>query len=173
MRKAIFLDRDGTINVDKDYLHTPEELEFLPGAREALGLLKAKGFLLIVISNQSGVGRGYFPIEDVYRVNERMNQMLEEDQVAIEHFYICPHVEADHCHCRKPELGLYEAAIRDYDLDPTKCYLVGDKVSDILASEKLQAGYGLVLSGHAISKEVKSKYAGHIYQDLLEFAKSM
>lgn len=173
MNKAIFLDRDGTINVDKHYLCKPEQLEFLDGAVEALKLLKEKGYLLLVISNQSGVGRGYFGIEDVNLVNNHLNEMLIPFGVQLDAFYVCPHIEADHCNCRKPKTGMYEQAVKDFDLDLTECFMVGDKVSDILAASKLGTGYGLVLSGHDIDDEARLKYADHLYANLLEFAQNI
>lgn len=173
MNKAIFLDRDGTINVEKEYLHECDKLEFIPGVVEALTILKKKGYLLIVISNQSGVGRGYFPVEDVKKLNQYMNQLLEEQQAGIDDFYFCPHVEADACTCRKPQTGMYEKAAREHDIDFKTSYMVGDKVSDILGAEKLGCGYGLVLSGHAIEEKYLKQYEGHCYGNLLEFAKSV
>ena len=150
MNKAVFLDRDGTINIDKHYLCKPEDLELLPGAVEALKLFKKKGYYLIVISNQSGVGRGYFGINEVNIVNNHLNSMLSYFGIQIDAFYVCPHIEADNCECRKPKTGLYKQAIKDFDLNAKECLMVGDKVSDILASDILECGFGLVLSGHDI-----------------------
>lgn len=173
MKKAVFLDRDGTINVEKEYLHECDKLEFIPGVEEALALLRKKGYLLIVISNQSGVGRGYFPKEDVVRLNQYMNELLLEKQAKVDDFYFCPHVEGDNCSCRKPMTGMYEQAAREHDIDLKESYMVGDKVTDILGAEKLGCGYGLVLSGHAIEEKYLKKYEGHCYKNLLEFAKSL
>lgn len=173
MKKAVFLDRDGTINVEVEYLHECEKLKFIPGSIEALALLKEKGYLLIVITNQSGVGRGYFPIEDVECVNQYMNHLLEEKNAGIDGFYCCPHVEEDHCTCRKPKTGLYRQAAREHDIDLKESYMVGDKVTDILAAEKLGCGYGLVLSGHNIEEQYLKQYQGHCYGNLLEFAQAL
>lgn len=173
MNKAIFLDRDGTINVDMDYLHECDKLKFIDGSVEALKIFREKGYKLIVITNQSGVGRGYFPIEDVDAVNEHMNEMLKEYDLCIDAFYCCPHIEADNCICRKPKTYMYEKAAREFDIDISKSYMVGDKYTDIIPALKLGCGYGLVLSGHNIDEEVLTKYKEHVFNNLLEFARSV
>lgn len=171
--KAIFLDRDGTLNEEVDFLHEKEKMKLIPGTVEALKILQEKGFLLIVISNQSGVARGYFTMHEVCEVNDYMKECLEKEQVHIQKFYCCPHGPNDDCECRKPRTGLYQQAILDFHIDAAKSYLVGDKVSDIKAAFSLGAGYGLLLSGHDISKEEQERYRGHCYANLLEFAKSI
>lgn len=173
MNKAIFLDRDGTINVEVDYLHECEKFKFIPGVVKALALLQAKGFKLIVITNQSGVGRGYFPIEDVHEVNEYMNQLLSERGVKIDGCYCCPHTEKDNCQCRKPASGMYLKAAKEHDIDFSKSFMVGDKITDVQAAFELGCGFGLVLSGHDIKMEYQKQYSGHCYKDLLEFAESI
>lgn len=173
LNKAIFLDRDGTINVDVDYLHECDKLEFLPGAVEALKILRGKGFKLLVISNQSGVGRGYFPMEDVEKVNAYMNELLMKEGIGIDGFYCCPHTTEDCCECRKPQPYLYRKAAQDFDIDFAESYMVGDKETDVLAAGILHCGYAMVLSGHSIDEEIQKKYSGHVFRDLLDFAKSI
>lgn len=173
MNKAIFLDRDGTINVDVDYLHECDQLVFLKGAVKALRILQDKGFKLLVITNQSGVGRGYFSMDEVEKVHAYMRALLLKEGVFIDGFYCCPHVEQDHCQCRKPQPFLYRKAAREHQIDLTKSYMVGDKVTDILAAEELHCNYGMVLSGHSIDEKIQEKYSGHIYKDLLEFAEAV
>jgi UDP-N-acetylmuramoyl-tripeptide--D-alanyl-D-alanine ligase len=173
MNKAIFLDRDGTINVDMDYLHECDKLRFIEGSVEALKLFKEKGYLLIVVTNQSGVGRGYFPIEDVDAVNNHMNELLEEYNIRIDAFYCCPHIERDNCVCRKPKTYMYEKAAREFNVDISASYMVGDKYTDILPAIRLGCGYGLVLSGHDIDRRVLEEQKEHIYKNLLEFANSI
>lgn len=173
MKKAVFLDRDGTINEEVNYLHECHKLKFIPGTMEALRLLKEKGYLLIVVTNQSGVGRGYFSKEDVDRVHEYMNDLLRTEGAEIDGFYYCPHVEEDKCACRKPQTGLYLKAQEDFNIDFRQSYMVGDKITDILAAEKLGCGVGLVLSGHDISESYQKQYGEHCYRDLLEFARAL
>ena len=173
MNKAIFLDRDGTLNVEVDYLHEPDKLRLIDGVPEALNIFRDLGYKLIVISNQSGIGRGYFGHEDVDKVNTCMNEILAGYSVQIDAFYYCPHIESDNCNCRKPKTGLYERAVADWNIDVSLSYMAGDKESDVLAARKIGCGYGLLLCGHDISESVKERYSGHIYKDLLDFAYSL
>lgn len=173
MTKAVFLDRDGTINEEVDYLHECDKMKFIPGTKEALRLLKEKGYLLIVITNQSGVGRGYYSLEDVERLHQYMNELLKEDGAEIDGFYCCPHVEKDKCSCRKPATGLYLKAQKDFDVDMKQSYMVGDKVTDILAAEELGCRVGLLFSGHTISEVYRKQYEKECYENLLEFAKAV
>lgn len=170
MEKAVFLDRDGTINVDVDYLHEPDQLKFIDGAVEALALLKAQGFKLIVISNQSGIGRGYFGVQDVERLHAYMNTILQRNNAAIDAFYYCPHVEQDRCTCRKPRTGLIERAVAEWNIDLSGSYMVGDREKDVLTAVNAGCSYGLVLSGHAVPSVLQEKYKANLYKNLWCFA---
>jgi len=132
---AIFLDRDGTINEDPGYISDPEKLVLIPEAGTALSLLKKNGYLLVVISNQSGIARGLMTAEDVDRVNSRLNSLLEKFNVKIDAFYYCPgHPEfstEEECECRKPSTKLLFEAVNKFNIDLNKSYFVGDLVSDI------------------------------------------
>ena len=151
MAKAFLLDRDGTINVDTDYLMSPEQVVLLEGVGEAIHKLREAGYLAIVISNQSGVARGYGTEEDVAQVNQRINELLRQYQTKIDAFYYCPHhPEAKiaeyrmDCQCRKPKTGLFERAIREYHLEPGQCVAVGDKERDVINVNRL----GIVKTAH-------------------------
>lgn len=170
MEKAIFLDRDGTINVDVDYLHEPGKLVFIDGTIEALSLLKAQGYKLIVISNQSGIGRGYFEARDVELLHEYMNRILQKHNAEIDAFYYCPHVEQDGCTCRKPRTGLIDRAVAEWDIDLSCSYMVGDKETDIMTAVNAGCAYGLLLSGHTVSDKLKEKCKDRLYRNLWEFA---
>ena len=117
MNKAIFLDRDGTINVDFGYVYKTQELELLPGVAEALRIFQELGYLLIVITNQSGIGRGYFTLEDAEQFNQALAQELEKHGVILNDFYTCPHVPEEHCECRKPSPFMVTEAMKKYDID--------------------------------------------------------
>lgn len=137
MNKAIFLDRDGTINVEKHYLYKVEDFEFLPGVVEALKQLQRDGYMLIIITNQSGIARGYYTEADFQKLNDWMVTTLKEQGVMIAGVYYCPHlpdaeVEAyrKECSCRKPKLGMYQQAILDYNIQLSKSYAIGDKIRD-------------------------------------------
>ena len=137
MNKAIFLDRDGTINVDKKYLSKIEDFEYLSGAIEGLKLLQDAGYLLIIITNQSGIARGYYTEDDFSKLNDWMIQNLKSRGIEISKVYYCPHhldgkiekYRVD-CNCRKPKLGLYQKAIEDFDIDLSESWTIGDKLRD-------------------------------------------
>lgn len=131
MNKAVFLDRDGTINVDYGYVGDIKKFKFIDGAVEGLKILYDLGYLLIVISNQSGVGRGYFTCDDVENVNRYMLNELKKKEIIISSIYYCPHVDSDNCDCRKPKLKLFYDAINEYDIDLESSYAIGDKERDL------------------------------------------
>ncbi len=135
MNRAVLLDRDGTINVDHGYLHDPAKLEFLPGAVEALRALAQGGYLLIIITNQSGIGRGYFTLEQYERFNGALVAALKDQGVEITATYMCPHAPTDDCHCRKPYPYMVFKAIERYDIDASHSYMFGDKSSDVECGE--------------------------------------
>lgn len=137
MNKAVFLDRDGTINVEKNYLYKIEDFEFLPGVVDALRELQRAGYMLIIVTNQSGIGRGYYTEEDFQCLNDWMISTLKQQGVIIADVYFCPHLpDAEvelyrkECSCRKPKLGMYQKAILDYNIQLSKSYAIGDKIRD-------------------------------------------
>ncbi len=128
---AVFFDRDGTINEESGYLSNPDDLSLIKGAAEAVKRLNTLGIKVIVISNQSGVGRGYFSEEDVVRVNRRMTELLSSRGARIDAIYYCPHHPEDNCECRKPRPGLLKKAALEHSIDLGRSYVVGDKKSDV------------------------------------------
>jgi D-glycero-D-manno-heptose 1,7-bisphosphate phosphatase len=148
MNKAVFLDRDGTINVEKNYLYKIEDFEFLPGVIEGLKLLQDAGYLLIIITNQSGIARGYYTEEDFNRLNNWMLNQLKENGVNISKVYYCPHLPDSpvekyrkDCDCRKPKLGMFLQAVVDYNIDLCKSFAIGDKIRDCGICDKECHGY--------------------------------
>ena len=131
MNKAVFLDRDGTINIDYGYVHEIEKLKFIDGAIEGLKILNDLGYLLIIITNQSGINRGYFNIDEYHILNNYMLDQLKKKGINITKVYICPHIDKDNCDCRKPKLKLFYDAIKEYNIDPNKSYAIGDKKRDL------------------------------------------
>ena len=156
MNKAVFLDRDGTINIDKDYLYKIEDFEFLPGAIEGLKKFQASGYLLIVITNQSGIARGYYTEKDYQIVTDYMLEKLQENGVFLTDVLYCPHhPEAvvdkykKDCDCRKPKLGLFYKAVEKWKLDLDFCVAIGDKVRD-LEITKVSKCRGFLVSSSGI-----------------------
>ena len=141
MRPAVFLDRDGVINVDHGYVSRWEEFEFLPNVPETLAHLQDAGYLLIVISNQSGIGRGFYTESDLEALNRAISGYLRDTAgVSVTGFYHCPHHPSEaigryrvHCDCRKPAPGMIKQAALDHQIDLSSSLLVGDKESDIQA----------------------------------------
>ncbi|WP_038056157.1 D-glycero-alpha-D-manno-heptose-1,7-bisphosphate 7-phosphatase [Thermodesulfobacterium hydrogeniphilum] len=145
---AVFLDRDGTINEEVGYLNDPSRLKLLPGVAEALKILKNAGFKLIVITNQSGPARGYFPKELVFEINELIQKRLSKKGVILDDFFICFHHPDERCNCRKPKPGLILQALEKYPIDLKKSYLIGDKIIDIETAKSLGIKNILVLTGY-------------------------
>ena len=135
MNKAVFLDRDGTINVDHGYVYKKEDLQFIDKALEAMLLLEKAGYLLIIITNQSGVGRGYFREEDVTDFNNHLILKLSENGIKITDVFVCLHTPAQNCDCRKPSPKMIMDAISKYNIDPKKSFMIGDKSSDVISGE--------------------------------------
>ena len=152
---AVFLDRDGTINVEKDYLYKVEDFEFIPGVPEAIKSLKDAGFLVIVVSNQSGIGRGYFDEQAVEVLHRHIQEELAGYGTSIDAFYFCPHHPekgvGDYkttCDCRKGEPGMLLQAADEYNIDLENSYMVGDKLADIEAGRRAGCEQVLVLTGY-------------------------
>ena len=142
-KKAVFFDRDGTLNVDTAYLYRIEEFRWIEGAVEAIRYCNDRGWLVIVVTNQSGVARGYYTEADVERLHAWMNEDLQKHGAHIDAFYYCPHHPkgavaqyAKECDCRKPAPGLVETACREYGIDKAKSVLIGDKERDVECAER-------------------------------------
>jgi D-glycero-D-manno-heptose 1,7-bisphosphate phosphatase len=145
MRRALFLDRDGVINVDHGYVWQPERFEVLPGVFGALRAAQTLGYALIVITNQSGIARGYFNEEDYARLEAHMRSIFASEGVAFDGIYHCPHYSLDAdgaplCACRKPQPGMILRAAADYAIDLAQSILVGDKASDLAAASAAGVG---------------------------------
>lgn len=182
MNKAIFLDRDGTINVEKHYLHKIEDFEFLPGVMEGLKILQDAGFLLVVVTNQSGIGRGYYTEEDFAQLNEWMINELKDNGIHISRVYYCPHLPdaaiekyRRDCECRKPKQGMFIQAMRDLDIDLGSSFAVGDKIRDCAISESSNCK-GFLIANNEKTEIINEVKAGNVKnvsyaENLLECAK--
>ena len=148
MRQAVFLDRDGTINEEVGYLDNPERLRLIPGAAEAIRLLNEAGVLVIVISNQAGVGRGYFPVSTVEAIHEQLGRLLGRCHARFDAIYYCAHHPSEQCKCRKPKAGMLTQAAQEHGIDGQRTFMVGDKVSDIDAGRRVGCRTILVLTGY-------------------------
>lgn len=133
MKKAAFLDRDGVINHDKGYVHKIEDFVLMDNVIAALRILKNLGFDLIVVTNQSGIGRGYYRLEDVEHLHAHMQELLADEGCALSDILICPHAPEDNCECRKPKPGMINTAVSRHMLDLSASIIIGDKMTDIKA----------------------------------------
>lgn len=154
MKKALFLDRDGVINKEKNYLYKIEDFEFIDGVFEACKYFQEKGYLLIIITNQAGIARGKYTEEDYQLLTSWMIKEFEKENIIISKVYHCPHHPdfSGECECRKPNIGMLLEAKKDFDLDLSQSILVGDKNSDIEAGIKAEVGMNyLVSTGHTMT----------------------
>jgi D-glycero-D-manno-heptose 1,7-bisphosphate phosphatase len=159
---AVFFDRDGTLMRDVDYCGDPANVVVFPGASEALQKLKQRGYKILVITNQSGIGRGYFT-EENYRAVER-EVLRQIGQELIEATYFCPHLPNQNCQCRKPEPGMVKQAADEHGLDLSRSFFVGDKESDLECGRK--AGVKTVLVRTGYGKDVDASLPDFSAQDL-------
>ena len=157
-RWAVFLDRDGVINEEVNYLNSPELLKLLPGAAPAIRQLNERRIPVVVISNQAGVARGYFSEEDVLQIHAELSNLLSGAGAHVDRFYYCPHHPTEgkgpyrmDCECRKPKPGLLLRARSDMDLDLAQSYLIGDNVTDVEAGMRAGVTSILVLTGYGES----------------------
>jgi D-glycero-D-manno-heptose 1,7-bisphosphate phosphatase len=171
-RRFVLLDRDGTVIEDRDYLSDPGDVELIAGAAEALRDLSAAGFGLVIVSNQSGIGRGYFDRATLKLIHAELTRRLEEQGVRLDGIYNCPHRPEDGCRCRKPRPGLVERAAKELGFDPARCWVVGDKASDIRLGWAVAAATVLVRTGRGVETESEGGVApDHVVDDLRQAAR--
>jgi D-glycero-D-manno-heptose 1,7-bisphosphate phosphatase len=166
--KVVVLDRDGTIVFDRHYLSDPDGLEFLPGAADGLRAMHDAGYRLVVITNQSGVGRGMFSLQALQRMNERLMQMVAATGANLERIYCCPHRPEDRCDCRKPRPKLLLDAARELGFRPECSVVIGDKPSDVEFGAAVGATTMLVAATDTEQAAVK---ADHVVHDLQQAAR--
>jgi D,D-heptose 1,7-bisphosphate phosphatase len=173
-RKAAFIDRDGVLNVERAFVHRAEDFVLIPGAVEALRELKAAGYLIIVVTNQSGIARGLYSEADYLALTRHMCQRLAAEGISLDAIEYCPHLPDApvaryrlECDCRKPKPGMLRRAIQALDVGPAASFLVGDRLSDLEAGRA--AGIGrcfLVRTGYPLPSEAVAQ-ADAVYDDLL------
>lgn len=137
IRSALFVDRDGTLNPDLHYMKDAERLELNRGVGEGLRVAKEHGYLIVCVTNQSGIERGLYTAEDVDRIHRRLNALLRPHETGIDAFYYCPHTPEHGCACRKPGTALFEQARRDWNIDFARSTMLGDRALDVEAGRSL------------------------------------
>lgn len=170
-RRFVVLDRDGTIIEEKNYLSAPDQVQLLAGAARGLRHLQSLGLGLVIATNQSAVGRGYFDEARLAAIHARLREMLDAEAVAIDAIYFCPHVPDDRCLCRKPETGMIEQAARELSFDLAQTIVIGDKASDVEMGRRVGAETFLVRTGYGAEVAAQSRLVvDHVVEDLAEAA---
>lgn len=174
-RKAVFLDRDGVLTREKGYVASADQMEIFPYVKECIDEIKAKGYLTIVVTNQSGVARGLIAEEEL----KKMNRLLTE-RTGVDAVYYCPHYEkgivakyAKPCGCRKPQTGMIDTAVQKYGIDPVKSYMVGDRAADILMGQKAGISTVLLESGYGTARLEEPVTPDYIRKDLRDFVRTL
>ena len=162
MERVIFLDRDGTLNEEVHYLHRKEDLKILEGVPEAIRMLKEAGYKIVVVTNQAGVARGYFPESDVQELHQYINECLSPLGAGIDYFFYCPHhpvcgqgIYKKECRCRKPDTGLFEMAEQVLQVDKSRSWMIGDKWSDVEAGKNY--GVYTILVGTGYGSQIRKE----------------
>ena len=150
-QKALFLDRDGIINIDHGYVSKIEDFKFTEGIFELLHLFIKKEYLLFIITNQSGIGRGYYTLKDFNTLTTWMIEVFKEKNISIQRVSYCPHAPEDNCHCRKPQTGMIEDILKQYSIDLSTSWLIGDKQSDIDLSHNAKIQHSIAIGSRKIS----------------------
>ncbi|MEG1362818.1 MAG: HAD family hydrolase [Lachnospiraceae bacterium] len=167
-KKAFFLDRDGVLSQENGYVTTLEEFTIFPYARESIEQIHKCGFLAIVVTNQSAIGRGLLREDDLKTMNEEL-----VSQTGVDGVFYCPHLESEHCQCRKPGIGLIQQAMKEYEIQLKGSYLIGDRGSDILLGKQLGITTVLVESGYGSQQLEPEVVPDFIYTDLLDAVNSI
>jgi D-glycero-D-manno-heptose 1,7-bisphosphate phosphatase len=148
LRPAVFLDRDGTIAEEVGYLNHASRFRMFPFVAAAIQRFNEAGLPVVVVTNQSGVGRGYFPESLVHTVNEMMTKQLTDAHARIDAIYYCPHTSSENCNCRKPRTGMLDRAAREHSLDLQRSFVVGDRYGDVELARNARARSVLVRTGY-------------------------
>ncbi len=147
-QKALFLDRDGIINIDHGYVYKIESFEFTEGIFDLLRLFSKHGYLLFIITNQSGIGRGYYTLEAFEVLTKWMIETLQKKGIDIQEVEYCPHTPNENCNCRKPHTGMIENILMHYKIDLENSWMIGDKQSDIDLAHNAHIGSAIAISDH-------------------------
>ena len=177
-KRAVFLDRDGTINEEKEYLHRIDEFSFITGAPAAIKLLNDAGFLVVVVTNQSGIGRGFYGEDAAHRLHHFMDEQLARQGARIDAYYLCPHHPLHgigdyrkECACRKPLPGMLTSAARDLSIALGSSFIVGDKLADVEAGLAAGCQPVLVRTGYGLSESARLPAGVPCCDDILAAAR--
>ncbi len=170
-KRAVFLDRDGTVCEEVNYLSRAEDLRLFPFAAQAIKFLNENNFLVVLITNQSGIARKFFDENDLREIHHKLENELTKSGAKLDAIYYCPHNSADNCDCRKPKTGLIKQALNDFEIDLQNSWMIGDKTIDVQTGFNAKTKTALVLTGYG-QKEIEKleKQPNLIAENLLEAA---
>jgi len=181
MEKVVFLDRDGTINIEKKYLFRIEDFQFINGTPEAIHLLNQNNYKVIVVTNQAGIARGYYSEDDVKKLHGYINDELYKYKAHIDYYFYCPHHPTEgigkykvNCKCRKPEIGMFQNAEKIFPINKKKSWMIGDNKNDIIAGNNFNINTILVSTGYGSSiyeQEIQGLKIDYYASDILEAVK--
>ena len=158
MNKVLFLDRDGVINVDTGYVYEIDKFVFMPRIFELCNYFIEKKFKIIIVTNQSGIGRGYYDLRAFFKINDWMIKQFQNQGIEILDVFFCPHTPEENCDCRKPKSKLFNLAIQKYDIDTNNSWMIGDKESDIVAAKNVKISNTILITNrNEISIEVSHR----------------
>lgn len=170
-RRFVLLDRDGTINEEIGYVLTPDELRLIPGAAEGIRRMRELGLGLVVVTNQSPIGRGWITEEQLAAVHDRLRDLLRAEGADVDAIEHCPHAPEHGCRCRKPATGLVERAAAAFGFEPAESFIVGDHAGDMAMGRAVGARTVFVMSGHGQEElPAAEPFADHVVEDLLAAA---
>ena len=161
--RAVFLDRDGVINHDYGYVSKIDDFKLIPGTFESLRFLKNKNFLIFIVTNQSGIGRGLYSESDFLKLNEYMLNLFLKQKIIIDKVFYCPHKPEDSCLCRKPNPGMIQKALKEFSIIKEKSIMIGDKITDIECGKRAKIGKSFLINND--SKNINSQ---HTYKSLFD-----
>ena len=153
MNRIVLIDRDGTINVEQNYLSDPGQIELLPQAADGIKILRELGLKIAIITNQSGIGRGFFDLKRLEEIHNRLHEVLREYKTKVDAIYFCPHLPEDNCECRKPLTELATRAAADFNADLSKSFMIGDNICDVELGKNIGAMTILVRTGYGKTVE--------------------
>ncbi len=170
-KRLVLIDRDGTINVERHYLSLPDQIELFPNTVDGIRLLKSLGLTVVVVTNQSAIGRGIFNLERLDEIHKHLGNLLAEQDAAVDAIYFCPHTPEDNCECRKPLTAMAQQAAKDFNADLTQSFMIGDNVCDIELGKNINATTILVRTGYGTRTESEGKTKpDYVVENLFEAA---
>lgn len=168
MKKAVFLDRDGTLIVDKVYLNDPDQIEYLPGVFEGMRIMRDLGYIFLVATNQSGIPKGIVKLENLHEIHRRIQNEFKRHEIQIAGFYFAPHATDSGHPDRKPSPGMLLAGARDHDVDLKKSWMIGDRLTDIQAGENAGTRTALIGMIETPTENIKPTIHSPHWIDLIE-----